>query len=867
MCWIANAIVVHVLLLGYLLQIHFHSNLIENLKPQRTLRELDLEPPADRLVIFFIDGLGANTFFNNNCAAVPQIRELFLQQGLVGIIRTNVPTNSRPANVATFGGFPEDPSAIFTNFDANPTSFDTVFNRSRSTYGWGSIGVLEFFDNMPNGGVNLKFENYTDRQITLNCAADEWVSGRVKDFLAQDKNVNEVLNTTTSVFYIYLADMDMAGHIYNPKNDLYLKQLHSTQQRIRDMYDLFQEKFKDNRTVYLMTSDHGMTNFGSHGGGSFHETVVPFFFWGAGVNRKASNDGMTFTDLQLPFYQLDQIQLASLMSALIGLPPPMNNLGILPLGFLKATPKYEAQAAHLNALQLLEQVTSVLKRHGKWLSQFQKLNLKDIGHYNAQIERLFQLGCYQLAMNNSHEAAELAVECLEFYKNYYRSGLIAAMIASYLGWLYYLLLKLSNKEKKPTGGLNSSITRWLMLLGLLLVSLMLLQKIPGWTAFYLSLPIPMWILALRERPIEGRVIVAPITHTIWIGSISSLLVAAFFDRRLLWMGFVLFRCACNRQGFAQPSVKFVTWFFLVVLLGLFTMVPPSLGRRDTKLLSFSMLFALLRPLVLREHHKMRIWIINGCTLVMGAYLTYRKNDNVVVLMVFRQLAIANLAYGFICIPFSSSTTAQCRLNLIWFNLSTIYTLLSTSFESFFMQLLLMECLMSRKLNGEINLYKGCPLKNSYRYASFILLYAYLSFFGIGNLSSISSFDPNTGRLFMAGDTIIFTGFLVLLKLSIPSIVIIASMYLTCSFVRHNVREIFISLFLMADTMSLYFLLQMRSEGSWREVRYSVAHFMIAHCSIFVIMIISGISKLLLSSRELIISDTETEYNLNSLVVK
>jgi hypothetical protein len=41
----------------------------------------------------------------------------------------------------------------------------------------------------------------------------------------------------------------------------------------------------DGRTVYVYTSDHGMTDWGSHGTGMDEETVTPLVAWGAGIRQ------------------------------------------------------------------------------------------------------------------------------------------------------------------------------------------------------------------------------------------------------------------------------------------------------------------------------------------------------------------------------------------------------------------------------------------------------------------------------------------------------------------------------------------------------------------------------------------------------
>lgn len=57
-----------------------------------------------------------------------------------------------------------------------------------------------------------------------------------------------------------------------------------------------------------------MTNWGSHGSGSDHETQTPFIAWGAGIKQENVQK------------DLNQIDIAPLMSALMGLNYPINSL-------------------------------------------------------------------------------------------------------------------------------------------------------------------------------------------------------------------------------------------------------------------------------------------------------------------------------------------------------------------------------------------------------------------------------------------------------------------------------------------------------------------------------------------------------------
>lgn len=74
----------------------------------------------------------------------------------------------------------------------------------------------------------------------------------------------------------------------------------------------------DNKTSFVFTSDHGMTNWGSHGSGDPTETDCPIMTWGAGISKKSKNTNYLTA--------INQIDIAVLMSTLIGVPVPMNSL-------------------------------------------------------------------------------------------------------------------------------------------------------------------------------------------------------------------------------------------------------------------------------------------------------------------------------------------------------------------------------------------------------------------------------------------------------------------------------------------------------------------------------------------------------------
>lgn len=63
----------------------------------------------------------------------------------------------------------------------------------------------------------------------------------------------------------------------------YLANIGHVDSGIRNITALFEELFDDQATSYVFTSDHGMSNRGSHGDGDPDNTRTPLVAWGAGV--------------------------------------------------------------------------------------------------------------------------------------------------------------------------------------------------------------------------------------------------------------------------------------------------------------------------------------------------------------------------------------------------------------------------------------------------------------------------------------------------------------------------------------------------------------------------------------------------------
>ena len=186
------AVIFHLVYIYSIFDIYFVSPIVSGMQSFAVNRSNGVEAPARRLILYVGDGLRADKAFqsfpdpspatpNAPGALEPQplapfLRSCVLEKGTFGVSHTRVPTESRPGHVALIAGLYEDVSAVTTGWKLNPVNFDSVFNRSRHTWSWGSPDILPMFkEGAVRGRVDAEtyeeeFEDYTKgRSLGRRC--------------------------------------------------------------------------------------------------------------------------------------------------------------------------------------------------------------------------------------------------------------------------------------------------------------------------------------------------------------------------------------------------------------------------------------------------------------------------------------------------------------------------------------------------------------------------------------------------------------------------------------------------------------------------------------------------------------------------
>uniref|UniRef100_A0A8C6MG69 GPI ethanolamine phosphate transferase 1 n=1 Tax=Nothobranchius furzeri TaxID=105023 RepID=A0A8C6MG69_NOTFU len=371
---------VHVVFFLSIFDIYFTSPLVHGMTPQTT----PLAPPSSRLVLFVADGLRADSLFTllpDGSSRTPYLRSVIEETGTWGVSHTRVPTESRPGHVALIAGFYEDVSAVAKGWKENPVEFDSVFNESRNTWCWGSPDILPMFAK----GRHVQPDKITHR------------------------NFKEYLDN------IVLVDRGVA-----------------------ELVDVIEDFFgRDGRTTYVFTSDHGMTNWGSHGAGHPSETLTPLVVWGSGVSKaqRVTEPQLFEGDDFLQDWKLEHIRRVDV------------NQGVLPLLYLNSSDKFKAESMYTNAIQVLEQF---------------KVKMQGLVYYHTY-DRFF-LGC--------------------------------SVVLGFVGWTSYVILIIlrthASLNRRP------NLTKQVRTIESVITVFLLLQRSPITYYIYCLLPVPVWYSVLKD---------------------------------------------------------------------------------------------------------------------------------------------------------------------------------------------------------------------------------------------------------------------------------------------------------------------------------------------------------------------------------
>ncbi|KAL4787598.1 Phosphatidylinositolglycan class N-domain-containing protein [Aspergillus varians] len=676
------AVVFHLIYVYSIFDIYFVSPIVSGMSSFRVEREPGAEAPAKRLVLFVADGLRADKAFefsqdpdlpkdwegDDMIYLAPFIRSRVLSHGTFGISHTRVPTESRPGHVALIAGLYEDVSAVTTGWKLNPVNFDSVFNRSRHTWSWGSPDILPMFK---EGAVPGRIDADTYGEEAEDFSADAttldiWVFDKVKELFESAKSDPELdakLRDDKIVFFLHLLGLDTTGHSYRPYSKEYLRNIKLVDEGVKEISQLVENFYGDGKTAFVFTADHGMSDWGSHGDGHPDNTRTPLVAWGSGVATpkqpkrgalSGHEDGISsrwFLD-RVQRNDVAQADVAALMAYLVGLDFPTNSVGQLPLEYIDGTPKEKALAAFANTQEVLE-MYHVKEEHKKAaLLRYQPFEpLADDVEGSAEqhleiIKELIDNGSYEDAIEKSAALFVTALEGLRYLQTYDWLFLRTIVTFGYLGWIAYAMTTVIDLHVLHGTSKSDRTTTSIIFFSSILVALFSVFWYQGssWRYyFYGFFPIFFWeeVFSRRKAILAGCGIVLGHVRSvgdhfsfcfqllIFVGVLEAL-VHSYFQREIYTLCFILgafWPLFYGVRFLRQHAVLGGTWAVGCLLMSTFTLLPANkvedvttITYGATLMFLTGLLYLLFEDTILGPSHQPAAVSKQGSRIIMGMQL-------------------------------------------------------------------------------------------------------------------------------------------------------------------------------------------------------------------------------------------------------
>lgn len=511
-------------------------------------------------------------------------------------------------------GLYEDVSAVATGWKMNPVHFDSVFNRSRHTWSWGSPDIVPMFETGAVPGrvdayaYAAELEDFSQDALVL----DYWVFDHVKDFFAEaatNKELDKALREDKIVFFLHLLGIDTTGHSYRPYSDEYLHNIQVVDQGVKEITEMIDKFYNDDRTAYIFTADHGMSDWGSHGDGHPDNTRTPLVAWGSGVARPEKHPNAIapghddfssdwgFDEVRR--HDVSQADIAALMAYLAGLDFPANSVGELPLSYLAGSNKEKAEASLVNAEGILEMYR--VKEAKKRATELRFRPYTPFGEENASpderiaaIKALIDSQKYEEAIEETDALIKVTLQGLRYLQTYDWLFLRALITIGYFGWMAYAITTVINLFV-----VGQSLPPQRSIAGIVLSSSVLVTMYASFIIskssvtyyLYAIFPVIFWeeVFAYRQSLAEGRKILFAHIKTpsamlsfgfyvvIYVAVIEGLALG-YIHREFftgLYVLAALWPLMYGISFFRNHAALCATWIMSCLVMSTFTLLPAN----------------------------------------------------------------------------------------------------------------------------------------------------------------------------------------------------------------------------------------------------------------------------------------------------
>ncbi|KAL8286582.1 hypothetical protein RQP46_004599 [Phenoliferia psychrophenolica] len=822
----------------------------------------------------------------------PFIRNLIQShQASWGVSHTRVPTESRPGHVALIGGMYEDVSAVTRGWQANPVAFDSVFNQSTHTFSFGSPDILPMFKDGAKDPTKVDAFSYGEEYEDFSSdavALDLWVLDQLKTLLLNStqpgqEGLKSTLHGDGTVFFLHLLGLDTTGHSYRPHGPEYHRNIRVVDWVVEETVKVLDEYYGgDGKTAFVFTADHGMSAKGNHGDGEPDNTRTPLVAWGAGVSEGGSNGGHDeYSEewgLEGQRKDVEQADVAVLMSVLAGLSIPANSAGRVPLGYLDASPSFKARAALANAKQILAEFTvksdtkeshSISFRPYAQLVDSPSTGTKSVASHLAAIEAMIAEGRYHDAEESSIELVRLGLQGLRYFQTYDWFILRTIVTIGYLGFMSYstnfVLQTHVFASQSPSPSSPSFLGPSLALASFAaLATRFAIERAPITYYLYAFFPSFFWGSLLRDPWAIRLLVTAVKQHASPRLGVSAVLVGLTLE--LMVYGYMrreVFAAIVGGMGIVWPMVGMTgefrsrnksvlgVWAGACVVLAGFPLLPVEKGESLPVVMAGGVSFIVLAYSALARTQSSAT--LARTTTLVQAELLLTLGSMVVTwssargLQLKQGLPLLNQLAGWAILVSSTLIPAIHgrplgqpffeRLLVLLTAFGPAFVILSLSYEGLFYSAfcvalytwLVVESRLAESMESAEEKEKDAVVRidaGHVRIALFFLTFLHVAFFGVGNVASISSFYLEPVYRLIPVFMPFPMALLLLFKLLTPFVALSG----ISSVLNHRLRLPPFALFIIAATLSdalaLNFFFLVSDEGSWLEIGSTISNYAI-----------------------------------------
>ncbi len=247
---------------------------------------------SERVVYVIVDGLREDV-----SRSMPTL-EALRARGFDAVVRTAQPSLSFPGWTALLSGAPQRISGVTTNWFTQRVPVETL------------VDVALRAGRPVAVSAPTDFEQLYGVKRTPYVFLRDWEKGSYMTGGIVDNAIRLAKESSATVVLVHFPDVDEAGHTYGGAS----REYRATAMRVDSDLARLVTALQDDRTAFVVTSDHGHIDTGGHGGPESVVTEVPAVFAGVGV-RLGRGRG-------------DQDQVAATVAMLAGLPVPRDSAGL-----------------------------------------------------------------------------------------------------------------------------------------------------------------------------------------------------------------------------------------------------------------------------------------------------------------------------------------------------------------------------------------------------------------------------------------------------------------------------------------------------------------------------------------------------------